>query len=326
MKKLLYPVYFSCIVISIATNRLDLSNLTILAAREEELCGQADSCAVTHTGLDNTFTLQCSCDKNKCKLEGNCCLSALDNLPSVEELRKTYPMTCGLNTLLPTILTLDGVRLFRHCLSNMDRTIQSKCEQPHMFDDFYTKVPVIDINTLYSYQNKFCAKCNYVNNDALLYWDVNLRCSEVEDLIIADITTLVDDVNSNNCNLKYTIPNIPGTDTAFCSTGVISQCNETGVWKDYDPDIEAACLAYSGLFTANKIKYRNVFCYHCNVEIVSESMDNCSINDDLITERPFAYSALLKLSTLERDTEITRSDSSIAGSKDQIYDPVLVSF
>ena len=58
----------------------------------------------------------------------------------------------------------------------------------------------------------------------------------------------------------------------------LGRCNVTGLWSEYDPDIEWAC---EHLNLAYKWRYKNVFCYICNPSLVSTSSellyDRCNV-------------------------------------------------
>jgi hypothetical protein len=45
----------------------------------------------------------------------------------------------------------------------------------------------------------------------------------------------------------------------------VSSCNVSGMWKEYDEDIDFACQTYK-----NKHKFfKNIFCYICNPPVTS---------------------------------------------------------
>ncbi|KAL4216503.1 hypothetical protein ACF0H5_024226 [Mactra antiquata] len=125
------------------------------------------------------------------------------------------------------------------------------------------------------YRNMYCAQCNNVYD----YIKWKLAIIECE----SDVTSIPYDDVMDYAEESCVIASYPPSDDYFdkfsChgSTEMISTCNETKEWDNYDEDIEKACHdLYSVLPFSQAISripgsrnfryklYRNVFCYICN--------------------------------------------------------------
>lgn len=263
----------------------------------------------------------CSCNQTVCEVEDTCCLDVLTDLPSPEESLSLKKMTCEYPQFRPF---KDGiynaavpVKMLRQCTNNRDPVVLDKCEHPDRYLDVYTKVPVTDRSTLWTYQNKFCAACNDISEDMLVFWKMEIFCSTgTYQPSVSDLSLIFQDIlQTEDCNVKYDVPNSGISDFRLPSCSkVVSACNETGLWDFYDPVIETACLAYTSLYN---YKYKNMFCYICNTPSDREMFTACmSSGGPFIFE---SFSALLKLPPEETDEDDMQKCSS-----HEIYDPVKV--
>lgn len=283
-----------------------------------------DTTALDDFSIEPPFTRnpeccqECSCDVNVCNVEGTCCLRALDHLPTVQESRDALQMTCEYPQLRPykplmMANMLVPVLMIRRCLNRGDSGLVDKCEDPGKYDDIFTKVPVVDSESLFSYHNRYCAACNGVNDENIVFWKTEVGCLNGW-YNPANVTSLARGIRDTvDCNLLYEIPDVPGLSVPGCYK-VVSNCNETGLWKAYDPLIEAACLAYT---TVYDYRYKNVFCYLCNT---NDGRAPTTCLQPPGSSVFITYAALLKLPVNE-DYSSTPSGS-CAGN--QIYDPVMV--
>ena len=264
----------------------------------------------------------CSCDVNYCRIEGTCCLDVLEYLPTVEESLSTIKMSCEYPQLRPYVEhTLASapysLRMIRRCNNRNLTILRQKCENPAVFDDILTKIPVVDKTSFLSYQNRFCALCNDVEEDKHVNWNLKITCI-TGFFKPTDISTLTIDIyNTEDCNLIYDVPLdlVPGLTVPECKK-VITSCNETGLWKHHNALIEDACLAYE---TVYDYRYRNAFCYMCNTgdDIAPELCLDIPGFNAFIT-----FAALLKLPDTT-ETEVALMEDLC--DEYHIHDPVLVS-
>lgn len=264
---------------------------------------------------------ECSCIQSICKLEGTCCLATLDHLPTVEESRSVLQMSCSYPQLKPytkDLIPNAGVaaRMLRKCMHKTDLETVDRCEKAKDYDDIVTQVPVVDRKSFISYHNKYCARCNDVDEDNIVFWKARIDC-KLGWYNPSNISAVVRDImDSYACNILYDLPDVPGLTIPKCFEA-ISACNETGLWKTYDPVIERACLAYTLIYD---FKYRNVFCYLCNTDETT-APNTC-------THIPggfefISFSALLKIPAVEENNAVKQPDFC---ADNQVFDPVLVSY
>ena len=164
-------------------------------------------------------------------------------------------------------------------------------------------------------KNRYCGACNSIDETNFVFWTPKIGCLNgiFKPKELSNIAT--DIYETKDCNLMYERPlNYTWLIIPTCKL-VMTTCNETGLWRKYDPFIEAACLAYTMVYN---FRYKNVFCYMCNT--ADEFVDDCMEIPDSRTFLTFA--ALLKLP----DTTVTRETMwQDACDEFHIYDPVLVS-
>ena len=272
---------------------------------------------------DGTCCGSCSCDLDRCTLSGTCCPDTLDYLPSVEESSSKIKMECKYASLKKTIslTTPLGIPIwvFTKCAENFqgDDLIRQKCENPDEFPDWKTQIPVGDNNNE-TYQNVYCALCNNILKEQTIYWVPSVQCS-TSVLIPSSMDTVFVDVSKvSDCNIIY---NLPDKDMKLPECDIkISQCNVTGLWKRYDPVIEAACHAYTAVFNS---EYNNIFCYLCNE--MEENMPESCIKQGG-HGIAFSFSALLKFTqTSTENQQGSPSDTVEKCTETQILDSLKVS-
>jgi len=267
----------------------------------------------------------CSCNKSYCPMEGSCCLDAIKTLPTAQQLRNIQQMTCEWPQLRPieegVQQAASPLRLIRRCPLTTSASINEMCTRPNTTGTILSLVPVTDIYTLLPYGNINCAECNGVPKTRIAYWEVKLECSLIdEDIPVNDLDTITQTVSqTDDCNLVYEPPSIPGVSRRTCRD-VVSACNETGLWRKYDSTIDSACLAYSSVYTS---KYRNVFCFICNTDMVSESeiMDVCLPGGEGFVEHP-SFGALLRLPDINsQQSQVSTREVTVS----KLYNPFTVS-
>ena len=326
------------------------SDLSFLTYSQAQFCYQVTQCSGTYeittpipdnspnsSAKEHTLPVQpppfppdccskCSCEAN-CMKKGTCCIDALPQLPTLEEARKRLltTATCELPQLRLNVgsdvysLT-EGVLMIRHCdpshlnLSSYS-DIEDKCQSPDKYTDINTKVPVFDPSTNISYQNIFCAQCNDVDEKTIAFWGVSVKC-RFDAYTGLDLNSIVEDIrNSAGCNLIYESPN-PQARTV-CDRNIINRCNQTGLWRFYDPFIERACLSYTTIFD---YEYKNVFCYMCNVDVDTEAPVHCQQ-----VPAPHVFSTFsLLLNLPEPSTPVDYKDETLGCHDNEILDPVTV--
>ncbi|XP_070196632.1 uncharacterized protein [Littorina saxatilis] len=70
-------------------------------------------------------------------------------------------------------------------------------------------------------------------------------------------------LNTTDCDVRFTATTAADNPRRceYVNKPVISSCNRTGKWRDYDAKIERACASFTSVVDRN---YKNAFCYLCN--------------------------------------------------------------
>ena len=222
----------------------------------------------------------CSCNITECMVERNCCPDVLINtygdFPDQIE-REEHCIPLHFDSIFNIKLDL-GYYGVDDCPPGTDDDLASRCTEK------YTRTAVESLTDLipcYSknntlYRNKFCAICNGLREENLLYFEVRVRRYSW-DLWLNGTDTLLDLVmNTNVHEIEFVSPFHCNNNCYYGVTCemVVSSCNQVGNWSDYDPDIEKACHGYTNYFESPSSEYRryfkNIFCYICNGFPVSE--------------------------------------------------------
>lgn len=74
-------------------------------------------------------------------------------------------------------------------------------------------------------------------------------------------------------------------------------CKGTGIWKNYDMDIEIACNAYSSVINVLPTLYQNIFCEVCDISDSGVPIRMCI---EVRTSLPYSFSGLLRVEELQK--------------------------
>ena len=140
--------------------------------------------------------------------------------------------------------------------------------------------PVISAASNLTYRNRYCAACNDETN--FISFDLSIFCAEstVDINLFSSVEDLWRMFQLYSCSVSYKPPVSLQDHVYSCNNNqnMISQCNETGLWLEYDSQIEWACENFNSL---NYKNYKNIFCYMCNPSLLSvaetELIDTCNI-------------------------------------------------
>ena len=143
--------------------------------------------------------------------------------------------------------------LVEQCPYDMMDEIKQKCEHTE------TK-PVFSIKTKILYKNLFCARCHGENKT------MNMKL----ELICPDVYRTKTKKFLKDCFIRYTSQNEISyirlrTSPKVKETSLISRCNETGLWKTFDRDVDWACRHFERSYK----QFKNLYCYMCNPTVVS---------------------------------------------------------
>ena len=271
---------------------------------------------------------------NDCLKTLDCCIDALPRLLTTDEVRNVHekPTKCVLPQYRPIhksrVNNNEAYLMMTRCSpSYEDKTVRDKCLKEYSDFDFEKDIPsflpVTDNTTKISYKNKYCAMCNWASSSNLVFWKVVLGSTgqvfETNQFqSMSDITLLFTQDSTSNALFK--VPDSLKEDESsvvYCDF-YIDECNVTGLWKEYNADIEALCLSYLSKYE----DYKNVHCYLCNSLEDPYIPELCE--ESLISPPPSSFIALLDFNNLEKP-EGENPEQEIQCTDDHMYDPWTVS-
>ena len=212
----------------------------------------------------------CYCD-HSCLLYGDCCHDANviteivaqdQQFLCVKSGNATYWIITSCSRSWITDQLADGV-------ANLNKIV-SLCEDPTVTRDSYKIVPppVTDGSTGLVYQNKFCARCNGLEQSNEISWSIQLDCKPCTTKIISlDGDSEVQTNFTLNellkiCHVVYYRPPSSLSNPRGCKrlpTGLISTCPE-----DSPLDLKENCTKFGlNLVTNGESVYANTYCAAC---------------------------------------------------------------
>ncbi|XP_070198597.1 uncharacterized protein [Littorina saxatilis] len=144
-------------------------------------------------------------------------------------------------------------------------SLELKCENREMSDHWDYHRPLTSGHGVV-YRNKFCAQCHGEHAENLTDWNTAVTCDA--DLLYA-VTSAAEAyflaLNTTDCDVRFTATTAENLRRCkYVNKSVISSCNQTGLWRNYDAKIERACASFTSVV---KRKYKNAFCYLCNTNV-----------------------------------------------------------
>ncbi|KAL4226572.1 hypothetical protein ACF0H5_014557 [Mactra antiquata] len=126
------------------------------------------------------------------------------------------------------------------------------------------------------YKNAYCARCNE-GNETCINLALQTECLMYDyPLPLIHYASLKDCFEQHNCQAAYGDSDIPQCKPDnLKSMELIDSCNITGLWTEYDADIEWGCKNFQTPYG----NFKNVFCYICNPSkrnMASKSIAQCS--------------------------------------------------
>ncbi|CAC5392342.1 unnamed protein product [Mytilus coruscus] len=236
----------------------------------------------------------------------SCNLSSFYNgeLPLCLDLSLSNPFICVSNVINFGYYGKTGERIYAmvgSCSVNVYSTVlRERCAGNA--NDIYSFLPVVDTLTNIQYKNVHCFICNQVidvdNIDNVVnsdnyksMFDINIICKQtyIDFSRLLSLTEIIRNALINNCRISLLNPIVhprschnDGVNVSVHNS--IHQCNNSGLWPEFDLDIKLACeqLSYVDLRMVddNNELFKNMFCSICNPPYFDEEMiTNCSISD-----------------------------------------------
>ena len=327
--------YLVLTLFTIVTPRLKSKDTGWIHNITNQLCPYTDFCHAKASKVFNSTIHNnapccgnCSCDDD-CMEMNNCCPDKTIVSHNSAELLCKNSMVKKRSRSTDDVRNYDGFSYgikFYYITGSCparetDQDIQHGCLGTNRttLDDY---VWVFDAATGKIFQNRHCAECHGIK--AWEPFNISAHCINTVDNSFDNLTS---SLLSNDCNIINEISDghAAMTETYRCFTPAISSCNQTGQWRKYDVDIDAACQRNTVPFfqpNFNKmIIYKNIFCYVCNVELISGADLVCPI---IHTDGRFtgtSFDALINYKDASQTEE--KSVDSVC-TVDQIYDKYMV--
>ncbi|KAL3832442.1 hypothetical protein ACJMK2_024084 [Sinanodonta woodiana] len=247
---------------------------TVLLCGIRSVCNQS---AIPFPVLPETERRLSSCVLCKCDVDcwsrGDCCV----DLPYLYLTSSCQSTELILNGSTANISSKFNFKMIASCPeTNLYDEVNEQCDgfrNEGSFLDNDIQTPVASLNTHITYRNKYCAKCH--GDHDVIRWDRFAECvtTTFDINTISTVKELKNALSDYNCSLVHVFPSIlPHIPIKPCVSNyddhVISTCNKTGLWMDYDPSIEWACKNFQpgDIFFEH---FRNIFCYMCNPSIAT---------------------------------------------------------
>ncbi|KAK3589600.1 hypothetical protein CHS0354_043061 [Potamilus streckersoni] len=271
--------------------RVDRSKLiadTVLLCGTHSICNQS---AIPFPVLSETEQEIFNCAPCKCDVDcwsrGDCCID-LPYLYFTSSCQSTQLIFNGSNVQISSEFSFE---MIASC-PETDPEIEMKedCDgfiNDGSFLDYDLHAPVTSVITHITYRNKYCASCH--GDHDFIRWDRFAECETTFDVnTISTINEFKHALSYYNCSLVHVFPSSPPhIPNKKCVSNydnhVISTCNKTGLWTDYDPSIEWACINFKPNGVIFK-DFRNIFCYMCNPSIATVHhnviVDRCNMTGE----------------------------------------------
>ena len=230
-------------------DEFDVTSHTSLSSIQKNLCSLS--------------TKQCSCDKQLCPKNGDCCFDYLwdpsnpINIdPYKDKLMEKMPVS------LSCYDALYGIDLFmidRCPKETKDHWLKSKCQgNDFTMDDVDLTMPVMGTNN-FLYRNKFCARCHGVTTfkDVLF----NLTChdsafigGDLENVTMTQVENFIMK-KGDQCRLDFSLVNRKYN----------LQCAE---WKCSEEEASLCHHFLANFTTGEGDYYKNIFCRACDILVI----------------------------------------------------------
>lgn len=232
----------------------------------------------------------CRCDSD-CEKMGNCCPDKIVNFSRSGQYPQGGMYGCYLTSVKkkPEFSQTHRKMIDKCALNYTNKDVIKQCESlnPNTLEQF---ARVTHTNTKEAYRNVFCAWCNYIPNDELLFWKTSVHCQEGVLLFKNRSSVIPQLLTSSDCNIVFEPPE--GHIPPSC-TQVVSKCNMTGKWTEYDSLVKNACAAYTAEYRSVSQTYKNIFCYVCNSGKYLLSYCPVSLFKEYRGDEAVSFSALL---------------------------------
>ena len=197
-------------------------------------------------------------------------------------------------------------------------TLLNGCEGNNKVRDVGDQLWVSDQSNGKTFRNRYCALCNGLSN--YITWPLRTNSPTV--------FTNFDDVSFAGIDLIVEVPSSLRAviERYRCYITDFVQCNQYGLWKTYDENIDKGCQVYDSpiILTVGAdvfYTFKNLFCSMCNGQMLGSIVPTVSRNfSKLFTPVGIDFIAVIDYNTRQNDD--VRKD--VTCGADEIYDQFMV--
>lgn len=275
-------------------------NVTYITDVYSEFCGKSkcnnkreEKSNVQSVSINDSFCPDCSCHVS-CFIKGNCCPDVFFD----------YEPTCTITNILSLnrqTKSSKAIQMIVKCPTDSDEEISKLCNISSDLETQLQNIPVTSRQSGLTFRNIYCLMCF---NDSLEYaipWSLEVDCEEEGNLnFITNYSQIIKHAKSNKCDIfYYTSPLQNYTRSCKLNKNIISTCNVSGTWKNYDFNIEYACQTYDNNFCM----FKNIYCYMCNPSeksdvITGSNITACSSSIRHLSDSPEQFYSKFSLRNL----------------------------
>ncbi|KAL3832445.1 hypothetical protein ACJMK2_024087 [Sinanodonta woodiana] len=232
--------------------------------------GYSSSINSSHSIFCNSSYGCCSCNNN-CLYDTTCCVNLLLN---------ENPYDCISNEIFPSARDHDasfesGLFAISKCKNNnQPEFVRDMCHQ-QLFSNLISFLPGRS-NGSVIFKNIFCSYCHDFK-DNFQPLDIQITCpNRLEPTMFLSFFSLLRTSLQRKCNVRLVDS---GDDGYMNETLMVSVCNTTEKWHDYDESFQNMCelkkqfsiCGLSSVTYQNQI-FKNMFCFRCNPNISTQSV------------------------------------------------------
>ena len=224
-----------------------------------EFCSKADS-------INLTDEWPCSC-RSDCYLYASCCQ---DSDRQIQETFECSALVYHMPETATPLINGDnyGISMYRQvttCAQGFPQNTETfeMCVNNKYAIEFEDVVAVSDVNGNV-YKNQHCAICNNVTTYIL--FDLHISCKEQLSNALFEVMNMPS-LFESSCYIWFDSPKPEIEIQSRCFTPDVTSCNETGIWDNYDPNIDMACNSFTFLYRhtlKRLVIYKNIYCFLCN--------------------------------------------------------------
>ena len=224
---------------------------------------------------------KCECDY-ACARRGDCCPDLFFKFPELRCVNRTVIKGKDEEARDQQFSEL----MVTTCPNGSTGALREKCERSDTKFRLQNLPVTAKNNYALTYYNKYCAECNGIVD--LHQWSLDINCELLADFnYISTFDEVILLAFKQKCIFQTYVPKSEMIESPpeNCDNAnvysqenktLVTKCNETGLWRKFDPSIKFAC---ESTLRGQYRLFKNVFCYMCNPSLHSSrrKIDQCNV-------------------------------------------------